>query len=60
MAATDVIGLVIEAMRNKRVGREGAPGRDVCYAEGALIQHAPPIGEQCDDARQVLALNRTS
>jgi hypothetical protein len=44
----------------QRVGRERAPGRDVCHAEGALIEHAPAIGNQRDHARHVLALNRAT
>jgi hypothetical protein len=43
-----------------RVGRERAPGRDVCHAEGALVEHAPAIGDQRDHARHILALNRTA
>src|SRR5260221_5643926 len=44
----------------QRVGPERPPGRDVCYAEGALIEDAPAIGDQRDHARHVLALNRTA
>src|ERR1700730_18946905 len=61
-----MIGLAIEAVQESptcvrgRVGRERARGRDVCYAERALIEHAPAIGEQRDHARHVLALNRTT
>src|SRR5262249_46070018 len=44
----------------QRVGRERAPGRDVCHAEGALIEHAPTIDNQRDHARHVLALNRAT
>jgi len=44
----------------QRVGRERAPGRDVRHAEGALIEHAPAIGNQRDHARHVLALDRTA
>jgi hypothetical protein len=28
-----------------RVGRECATGRDVCHAEGALVERAPAIGD---------------
>jgi len=59
MAAADVIGLVIEAMRNS-ASAVRAPSRDVCHAEGALIEHAPAIGGQRDHAWHVLALNRTA
>src|SRR5262249_27819055 len=44
----------------QRVGRERAPARDVCHAEGTLIEHAPTTGDQRDYARHVLALNRAA
>ena len=58
ISASDVTGLVIEAMRNSASARERAPGRDVRHAEGALIEHALAIGDQRDHARHVLALDR--
>ena len=42
----------------QRVGRERAPGRDVRHPKGALIEHAPAIGDQRDHARHVLTRDR--
>ena len=58
--ASEVTGLVIEAIRNSASAVSGASGRDVRHAEGALIKHALAIGDQRDHARHVLALDRAA
>jgi len=55
MAATEVIALVIDAMRNNEL--QGAGVADVGHPERPLIDDVIAIGRHSDDAGELLALD---